>query len=95
VLKEENIKLADKVCFGQLDQVFPMGGEGLREVPASCLGCSELKACLQAALSTHQGLALRIEALDRATPAAGIVGRVKHWSERKALVRRMRAKEGK
>lgn len=86
--------MADKDCFGQLDRVFPMGGEGLREVPSSCFGCSELKACLQEALRTRQGLALRVEALDRGTPV-GIVGRVKRWSERKELVRRMKAKEGK
>jgi hypothetical protein len=89
-----NIEMADKGCFGELNQVFPMGREGLREVTSSCFGCSELKACLEAALSTRQGLALRLEALDRGGPV-GIVGRVKHWSERKDLVRRMKAKEGK
>ena len=89
-----NIEMADKGCFGELNQVFPMGREGLREVTSSCFGCSELKACLEAALSTRQGLELRIEALDRGGPV-GIVGRVKHWSERKELVRRMKAKEGK
>jgi hypothetical protein len=86
--------MGNKDCFGQLHQVFPIGGEGLREVSSSCFGCSELRACLQAALSTRQGVALRIEALDRAAPV-GIVGRVKHWSERKALVRLMKVKKGK
>jgi hypothetical protein len=89
-----NIEMADKGCFGELYQVFPMGREGLREVTPSCFGCSELKACLETALSTRQGLALRLEALDRGRPV-GIVGRVKRWSERKELVRRMKAKEGK
>ncbi len=88
-------EMADKDCFGELNQVFPMGREGLREVTSSCFGCSELKACLESALSTRQGLTLRLEALDRGGQAAGIVGRVKHWSERKELVRRMKAKEGK
>jgi hypothetical protein len=92
--QEVNINMAEKGCFGQLNQVFPMGREGLREVTSSCFGCSELKACLEAALSTRQGLSLRLEALDRGGPV-GIVGRVKHWSERKELVRRMKAKEEK
>jgi hypothetical protein len=92
--KEGNIKMADKGCFGKLNQVFPMGPEGLREVTSSCFDCSELKTCLETALSTRQGLALRLEALDRSGPV-GIMGRVKHWSERKELVRRMKAKEGK
>lgn len=87
--------MADKDCFGELNQVFPMGGEGLREVPSSCFGCPERKACLESALSTRQGLTLRLEALDRGGQASGIVGRVKQWSERKALVRRMNAKQGK
>jgi hypothetical protein len=80
-VQKGNIKMADKGCFGELNQVFPMGREGLREVTSSCFG-------------TRQGLALRLEALDRGGPV-GIVGRVKHWSERKELVRRMKAKEGK
>jgi hypothetical protein len=92
--QKESIKMADKGCFGKLNQVFPIGREGLREVTSSCFGCSKLKACLEAALSTGEGLALRLEALDRGAPV-GIVGRVKHWSERKELVRRMKAEEGK
>jgi hypothetical protein len=91
---EGNIKMTDKGCFGKLNQVFPMGSEGLREVTSTCFGCSELKACLESALCTRQGLAVRLEALDRSGPV-GIVARAKHWSERKDLVRRMKAKEGK
>jgi hypothetical protein len=91
---EESITMTDKDCFGKLNQVFPKGSEGLREVTSTCFGCSELKACLESALCTRQGLAVRLEALDRSGPV-GIVARVKHWSERKELVRRIKAKEGK
>lgn len=85
---EEPLKTDVKSCFGDLNRVFPLGGEGLREIVPGCFKCPDLKACLQAALGTEQGLVLKMEALDR-IPATGLVGRVKRWSERKALWRRM------
>ena len=86
--------MSDKPCFGILERVFPVGPRGLREVVPSCFGCPERKACLQAALHTREGLDLRREVLDR-SPAKGLVGRIKRWSERKELSRRMREKEGR
>lgn len=83
-----------KDCFGILDEVFPMGKEGLREVVPTCFDCPGRKACLQAALATKEGLALRSDVLGR-SPARGIVGRVKQWSERKELSRLMKQKKGR
>ena len=81
-------------CFGILDAVFPIGKDGLREVVTTCFDCPDRKACLQAALSTRKGIEFRSEVLDRAA-ASGLVGRLKRWSEKKALNRLMKQMEGR
>lgn len=80
------MKSTQKDCFGILDRVFPKGKEGLREVVPACLECPDKKSCLQAALQTEEGFRLRREVLDR-SPAEGLMGRLKRWSERKELSR--------
>jgi hypothetical protein len=75
-----------KDCFGILNRVFPLGKEGLREIVPSCFDCPDKKACLQAALATRDGIDFQCEVLDRAA-AKGWVGRVRRWSEKKALSR--------
>ena len=75
-----------KDCFGILNRVFPPGKEGLREIVPSCFDCPDKKACLQAALATRDGIDFRGEVLDRAAPS-GWVGRLRRWSEKKALSR--------
>ena len=84
---------SQKDCFGDLDRVFPMGKEELREVPPNCFACPDKKACLQTALTTKKGIGLRSEILDRA-PANGMVGRLRRWSEKKALTQLTKQKEG-
>ena len=83
-----------KDCFGVLDNVFPMGKEGLREVLPGCFECGEKTACLQKALATREGLEFRTHILDR-TSQAGLIGKLKRWSERKELSRLMKEKKGK
>jgi hypothetical protein len=73
-------------CYGVLDKVFPMGDEGMREVPPRCQECSGRVACLRTAMSTPEGIALRAEMGNRA-PAKGIWGRLQAWSMRKELYR--------
>jgi hypothetical protein len=51
-------------------------------------------ACLQVALETKEGLIFRGEILDR-SPARGLAGKLKRWSERKELSRLMKEKQGK
>jgi hypothetical protein len=75
-----------KDCFGILDNVFPMGNEGLREIVPECFNCSDRKECLQDALETKQGFQLRSEVLDRSS-SGGLLGRLKRWSDKKALSR--------
>lgn len=73
-----------KDCFGILNNVFPMGNEGLREIVPECFQCPDRKECLQDALKTEQGFQLRSEALDRSS-SGGLMGRLKRWSDKKAL----------
>jgi hypothetical protein len=82
------LTVSHKSCFGDLNRVFPLGGEGLREVVPDCFACPELKRCLQRALETEAGLALKMEALDR-VPATGLASRIKRWSERKTIQRQI------
>ena len=76
-----------KDCFGVLDNVFPMGDEGLREIVPECFQCPDRKECLQTALQTKEGFQLRTEALDRSS-SGGLMGRLKRWSEKKTLSKR-------
>jgi hypothetical protein len=82
-----------KDCFGILDNVFPMGKDGLREIVLSCFDCPDRKACLQAALQTEEGFELRSQALDRSS-ARGLVGRLRRWSEKKELSRLKESRKG-
>lgn len=82
-----------KDCFGILDNVFPMGNEGLREIVPKCFQCTERKECLQAALQTEQGVELRSEALDRSS-SGGLMGSLKRWSDKKALSKRRKGQKG-
>ncbi len=84
---------SSKACFGVLDNVFPMGKEGLREIFPSCFECPDRIACLRAALQTEKGFELRGEALKRSSEA-GFVGRLKRWSEKKELSRLKKKKGG-
>ena len=83
-----------KDCFGILDNVFPMGNEGLREIVPECFRCPDRKACLQAALKTENGFQLRSEVLDRSS-SGGLLGRIKRWSDKKELSRLRKQYKGK
>lgn len=83
-----------KECFGILDNVFPTGKEGLREIVPGCFDCPDKKPCLQEALNTEQGLIFRSEIINR-SPSSGLADRFKRWSEKKNLSRRLQQKKGK
>ncbi len=76
--------MQEKGCFGILQRVFPMGTEGLREVSSGCLECFWRVSCLRAALSTPEGLRMRLEMVDRAA-SKGMMGRLERWSKKKEL----------
>lgn len=83
-------------CFADLEQVFPMGPEGLRSTPERCMVCYCKTECLRAAMSREEGVRVREEALDRAY-AAGVLGFFERWSKKKAFQqeRKARAKAGR
>ena len=78
-------------CFGDLDTVFPLGRNGLRETPEHCLACQDKTRCLQAALEDTPGLRLQEEFVDRAYQS-GIIGFYERWSRKKILKSRMKPK---
>jgi hypothetical protein len=81
-------------CFGILQRVFPMGAEGLREVPPGCIDCSSRMACIKTALLTHEGVQMRVEMVDRVV-SKGMMGRLEQWSKKKELSRLLRGERKK
>jgi hypothetical protein len=75
-----------KACYGILDEVFPFGKEGLREVPPDCLRCPDRLRCLKTAINTEEGCEMRMGNLEK-IPARDFLGRVKRWSQKKELSR--------
>jgi hypothetical protein len=71
-------------CFGQLETVFPVGGEGIRTTPPECMQCSLVKSCIQAAMRSTEGLRLEEERVDRAYEY-GLIGRLECWSRKKLI----------
>lgn len=80
-------------CFGKLEVVFPMGSDGLRATPASCMVCHCKTECLRAAMAGPAGDEVRQERLRRADDA-GLVGFFERWSRKKQLERRGRSRRG-
>ena len=83
-----------KECFGILDDVFPLGDMGFREVVPECFECPDRVLCLKAAISTKKGLEMRAELLNRAAPG-GLVGRLQRWSRKKELHRLIKQQSDK
>ena len=71
-------------CYGNIDCVFPMAGDGLRHSPESCMPCSYKTDCLRKAMSAKGGITVKEEMVDRAY-ASGKVGFLERWSRRKTL----------
>lgn len=86
--------MKEKTCFGVLDKVFPVGKEGLREVPQDCFECEDRLACLKKAINTKEGYKMRSDNLEK-IPPKGIAGRIKRWSQKKELSRLRKEKDKK
>lgn len=79
----------DKVkndCFGVLDKIFPVGGEGLREIIPDCFDCPDRVSCLKTALSTEEGIEMQEMVINR-NADSGLIGRLQRWSRKKELNR--------
>jgi hypothetical protein len=77
-------------CFGQIDRVFPMGPDGLREVSAECWPCPQRVDCLRRAVASPEGDdALTGEMAKREQDhTGGVTGFFKRWSRLKSHQRR-------
>jgi hypothetical protein len=75
-------------CFSKLEKVFPLGADGLRHTPESCMPCLYKTECLRAAMKKSDGLKVHEEKLERAY-ASGAVGFLERWSKKKDLHRRI------
>lgn len=75
-------------CFGDLEKVFPMGPQGLRETPEQCFyHCPVKTKCLQQALATKNGIQIEEEVIERSTKA-GAISFFERWSRKKQAYRR-------
>ncbi len=93
--KETGKKAAEKPdCFGDLEQVFPMTGSGLRETPKKCFQTCPLKTqCLKQAMTTGQGARVEEEIIERGTKS-GAINFFERWSRKKQVHRKIR-KQGR
>ncbi len=78
-------------CFGELENVFPTGQDGLRSTPETCLGCSHKTECLRSAMAGADGLKVQEEFVDRAY-MSGIIGFIERWSKKKNLNRKKKTR---
>ena len=74
-------------CFGQLETVFPMGANGLRHSPETCIACVHKTDCLRTGLRGDAGLKVHEEHVDRSYES-GMIGFAERWSKKKAIERR-------
>jgi hypothetical protein len=77
-------------CFGELENVFPLGEEGLRASPERCFPCVHKTECLRTAMQGAEGIKVKQEFVDRAY-GSKTIGFFDRWSRKKALHRQDRA----
>ncbi|MCG8684433.1 MAG: hypothetical protein MI892_06135 [Desulfobacterales bacterium] len=75
-------------CFGNLEKVFPMGSNGLRETPEDCFyHCPVKTRCLKQAMATKNGVQVEEEIIERSSKA-GAMTFFERWSRKKQAHRR-------
>ena len=80
-------------CFGDLQTVFPLGKDGLRHTPDSCLECNDKTECLRTAVQGTDGVKVREERLSRAYDS-GTIGFFERWARKKELQQKKRKATG-
>jgi hypothetical protein len=76
-------------CFGELEKVFPMQENGLRQTPESCFfHCPVKTRCLKQAIASRDGARVEEELIDR-SEKAGIMTFFERWSRKKQVHRRI------
>jgi hypothetical protein len=81
-------------CFGKLDTVFPLGKDGLRHTPESCMVCFCKTECLRTVINGPEGIKVEEERVKRAY-GSGAIGFIERWSRKKALERQKRENTNK
>ena len=82
-------------CFGELEKVFPMRENGLRQTPESCFfHCPVKTRCLKQAMASKDGARVEEELIDRGEQA-GIMNFFERWSRKKQVHRRLQARDKK
>ena len=83
-------------CFGELEKVFPVSENGLRNTPDSCMLCCHHKTeCLKNAIQEKPvGLKTQEDLVDRAY-SGGLIGFFERWSRKKAINRKINIKHKK
>jgi len=71
-------------CYGKIEIVFPLGGDGLRHTPESCMPCVCKTQCLRDAMQTADGISVREEVVDRAYHG-GTMRFFERWLRKKTL----------
>ncbi len=88
--KNKHFSTADThlpACFGDLDKVFPMAENGLRQTPDECMfSCDHKTACLKKAMTGSGGKNVQEEMIERGEQA-GMIGFFERWSRKKRLSR--------
>jgi hypothetical protein len=77
-------------CFGKLDTVFPLGEDGLRHTPESCMVCFCKTECLRTVLKGPEGIKVEEERVKRAY-GSGTISFIERWSRKKALERKRKS----
>jgi hypothetical protein len=92
-MKTEEDKLPS--CFGELDKVFPMRENGLRQTPESCFfHCPVKTRCLKQAMASKDGAKVEEEVIER-SERAGIMNFFERWSRKKQVSRRIHVRSKK
>lgn len=72
-------------CFGNLEKVFPLTKNGLRQTPDDCFyQCAVKTKCLQHAMTTKDGVKVEEEIIDRGAKS-GVINFFERWSRKKQL----------
>lgn len=83
-----------KECFGDLEKVFPMTDEGLRQTPDDCFYYCPVKTkCLQKAMASKDGVKVEEEIIDRSV-SAGLISFFERWSRKKQIHRKSKLSSG-
>jgi hypothetical protein len=86
-----NTKNKYPTCYGDIETVFPLHQNGLRETPTACLNCRHKTACLRSGMTGVEGLKVRQEFVDRAY-SSGRITFWERWSRKKIIERRKKNK---